>query len=182
MRMLDSTKKVALLAILTAMCVALRLFKIIPMPNVQPVTAILMIVTLNVGLGFGFVLAILTMVVSNIYLGFGIWTIAQILAYGGCILTVALLAKVTPLKKHFTLQLIVAAFLGWEYGCFVDFGMSIFGGFQAFLAYWAGSLTFDTYHAVGNLIFYPILYKPLNLALDHYLKKQGGYHGTKNIH
>lgn len=169
----NSTKKLALLAILTAMCVALRIFKIIPVPNVQPVTDILMIVTLNIGFGFGFgfALALLTMVVSNIYLGFGIWTVAQVLAFGGCVLTVALLDKFTPLKKYFTLQLILAVFLGWEYGCFVDFGMSIFGGFNAFLAYWAGSLVFDTYHAVGNLVFYPILYKPLNIALDHYKRR-----------
>ena len=78
----SSTKKIALLAILTAMCVALRIFKIIPVPNVQPVTDILMIVTLNIGFGFGFALALLTMVVSNIYLGFGIWTVSQVLAYG----------------------------------------------------------------------------------------------------
>lgn len=167
----DSTKKLALLAILTAMCVALRIFKIIPVPNVQPVTDILMIVTLNIGLGFGFALAILTMVVSNIYLGFGIWTVSQILAFGGCMLTVSLLAKFTPLKKHLALQLILATFLGWEYGFIVDFGMTIFGGIPAFLAYLAGSLTFDTYHAIGNLIFYPILYKPLNIALDHYKKR-----------
>lgn len=48
-------KELALMAILTAMCVALRIFKIIPIPNVQPVTDILMIVTLNMGIGFGFV-------------------------------------------------------------------------------------------------------------------------------
>ncbi|HCX39563.1 MAG TPA: ECF transporter S component, partial [Lactobacillus acetotolerans] len=47
-------KELALMAILTAMCVALRIFKIIPIPNVQPVTDILMIVTLNMGIGFGF--------------------------------------------------------------------------------------------------------------------------------
>ncbi|WEV43690.1 ECF transporter S component [Lactobacillus sp. ESL0684] len=164
-------KQIALLAILTAMCVTLRIFKIIPIPNVQPVTDILMLVTLNIGFGFGFTLAILTMIISNIYLGFGIWTISQILAYGGCILTVIFFAKITPLKKHFTLQLILATFLGWEYGFFVDLGMSIFGGIAAFLAYWASSLTFDTYHAIGNLVFYPILYKPINLALDHYKRR-----------
>jgi energy-coupling factor transport system substrate-specific component len=110
--MLDSTKKIALMAILTAMCVSLRLFKIIPIPNVQPVTDILMIVTLNLSIGFGLTLAILTMVISNIYLGFGLWTIPQIFAYGACILTVALLSKLTPLKDHLTLQLILATFLG----------------------------------------------------------------------
>ena len=80
-------RQIALLAMLTAMCVVLRIFKIIPIPNVQPVTDILMIVTLYLGIGSGITLAALTMLLSNIYLGFGIWTIPQILAYAGCVLT-----------------------------------------------------------------------------------------------
>ncbi|RMC52102.1 ECF transporter S component [Lactobacillus sp. ESL0228] len=166
-----STKKIALLAILTAMCVVLRIFKVVPIPNVQPVTAILMIVTLNLNISFGIVLAILTMVISNIYLGFGIWTIPQILAYSGCILTIAFFNKFLHLKQHFIFQLILVTFLGWEYGFLVDLGMSIFGGISSFLAYWAGSLTFDTYHAIGNFAFYLILYQPLNIALNHYKRR-----------
>lgn len=81
-------RQIALLAMLTAMCVVLRIFKIIPIPNVQPVTDILMIVTLYLGIGLGITLATLTMLISNIYLGFGIWTIPQILAYAGCVLTI----------------------------------------------------------------------------------------------
>ena len=80
-------RQIALLAMLTAMCVVLRIFKIIPIPNVQPVTDILMIVTLYLGIGSGITLATLTMLISNIYLGFGIWTIPQISAYASCVLT-----------------------------------------------------------------------------------------------
>ncbi|MDR4287935.1 ECF transporter S component, partial [Bacillus thuringiensis] len=109
-------RQIALMAMLTAMCVVLRIFKIIPIPNVQPVTDILMIVTLNLGIGSGITLATLTMLISNIYLGFGIWTIPQILAYTGCVLTVAFFAKFTPLKNYFLLQVALATFLGWEYG------------------------------------------------------------------
>lgn len=94
-------RQIALMAMLTAMCVVLRIFKVIPIPNVQPVTDILMIVTLTLGIGSGILLAALTMFISNIYLGFGIWTIPQILAYVGCVLTIALLAKVLPIQNHF---------------------------------------------------------------------------------
>lgn len=65
-------RQITLLAMLTAMCVVLRIFKIIPIPNVQPVTDILMIATLYLGIGSGITLAALTMLISNIYLGFGI--------------------------------------------------------------------------------------------------------------
>lgn len=164
-------RSMTLLAMLTAMGVVLRIFKIIPIPNVQPVTDMLMIVTLMMGVGFGFTLAVMIMLVSNLVLGFGIWTIPQILAYAVCVLTVAGLAKVTPLKKHLTLQLILATFLGYEYGFFISIGMSIYGGLAAFFAYWLSGLAFDSFHAIGNLAFYLILYKPLTVALKHYFNE-----------
>lgn len=167
---LAGTKRLALLGVLTALCVVLRIFKIIPIPNVQPVTAIIMLTTLFVSGGMGFALAILTMIISNIFLGFGIWTIPQILAYGGCVLTILLFKKLTPLTKWFWLQLALVAFLGIEYGILVDLGMTIFGGLPAFIAYWAGSILFDTYHAIGNVVFYLLLYKPISLALKHFFE------------
>ena len=139
-------KRMTLIAMLAALGTVLRVFKIIPIPNVQPVTDMIIIATLMLGIGFG------------------IWTIPQILAYAVCVLTVAGLAKITPLKKHFTLQLILATFLGFEYGFIVSLGMLIYGGWAAFVAYWLSGLLFDFYHAVGNFGCYFILYKPLTVA------------------
>ncbi|RVU76714.1 ECF transporter S component [Lactobacillus xujianguonis] len=161
-------RRLTMLALLTALAVVLRVFKVIPIPNVQPVTDIIMIVTLTLGGGFGIILAALTMILSNIVLGFGIWTIPQIFAYIGCVLTVILVAKILPLKKHLLLQVTLAVFLGYEYGFLVSFGMTIYGGLPAFLAYWVSGLVFNTYHAVGNFAFYLVLYKPLTLALQRY--------------
>ena len=134
---LAGTKRLALLGVLTALCVVLRIFKIIPVPNVQPVTTIIMLTTLFVSGGMGFALAILTMIIST---------------------------------KWFWLQLALVAFLGIEYGILVDLGMTIFGGLPAFIAYWAGSILFDTYHAIGNVVFYLLLYKPISLALQHFFE------------
>ena len=61
-------QRLTLLALLTAMCVVLRIFKIIDIPNVQPVTDIIMLTTLELGAGTGILLAILVMVISNIFL------------------------------------------------------------------------------------------------------------------
>ncbi|MPW14506.1 ECF transporter S component [Lactobacillus helveticus] len=152
-------RQIALMAMLTAMCVVLRIFKVIPIPNVQPMTDILMIVTLTLGISSRILLAALTMFISNVYLGFGIWTIPQILAYVGCVLTIALLAKVLPIQNHFWMQLALATFLGWEYD------------FLAFIAYLVSSFAFDTYHAIGNFAFYFVLYKPVTLALKNYQRR-----------
>ena len=152
-------RQLTLLAILTALSVVLRIAKLVPIPNVQPVSDILMIVTLELGVGFGIALAALTMFLSNIILGFGIWTIPQILAYIGCVLTIAFLAKILPLK------------IGFEYGFLVSLGMSIYGGVAAFVAYWLSGILFDFYHAAGNFAFYLVLYKPLTMALEKYEKR-----------
>lgn len=164
-------KQLALLAILTAMAVVLRIAHIIPVPNMQPVTDMIMIVTLQLGIGFGLSMAVLVMVISNIFLGFGIWTLGQIAAYAVCVIVVFLLGKIPLVKRHFWLQLIIATSLGYVYGLIVNFSMSIWGGIPAFFAYTAGSFLFDTYHCIGNFIYYPILYKPMKVALDRYEKR-----------
>ncbi len=164
-------KEMALLAILTAMAVVLRVSHVIPVPNVQPVTDMVMIVTMELGVGFGFAMAVLVMVISNIFLGFGIWTIGQIAGYAVCVLVVALFKKIPYVRKHFWPQLIIATGLGDVYGLIVNLSMSIWGGIPAFIAYTAGSLLFDTYHCIGNFVFYPILDKPLTIALKRYEKK-----------
>ena len=117
-------KRMTLMSMLTAIGVAFRVIRV-PIPNVQPVTDMIMIVTLIMGIGFGISLAMMIMIVSNLVLGFGIWTIPQILAYAVCVLTVAGLAKVLPIRKHLLLQVILAGFLGFEYGFFISIGMSI---------------------------------------------------------
>ncbi len=130
-------KRMTLMSMLTAIGVVFRVIRV-PIPNVQPVTDMIMIVTLIMGIGFGISLAMMIMIVSNLVLGFGIWTIPQILAYAVCVLTVAGLAKVLPIRKHLLLQVILAGFLGFEYGFFISIGMSIYGGLAAFVVYWPG--------------------------------------------
>lgn len=165
-------RKLTLIGVLTAVCVVSRIIKI-PLPNVQPVTDILMITTLFLGISYGLPLAILTMIVSNLILGFGIWTIPQIFAYFMVILTIFLLQKVLPLKKYFSLQFLLSGLLGLEYGFFVSLGMAIWGGLAAFWAYYLNGVLFDIYHALGNFCFYPLLYPPLRLLIAKYSANQG---------
>lgn len=161
-------KKLTLLAVLTALAVVLRITHIIPVPNMQPVTDMLMIVTLNLGLSFGLTMAALVMIISNIFLGFGIWTLPQIIAYMVCVLLVWGLGKISFVRKHIIVLAIIAGSLGYVYGFIINLGMSIWGGIPAFITYTASSFLFDTYHVIGNFIFFPILYKPLTIALERY--------------
>lgn len=47
-------------------------------PNIQPMTAIFLIITLQLGIFRGLLISTLSVLITNIYLGMGIWTISQI--------------------------------------------------------------------------------------------------------
>lgn len=156
-----------MIAMLTTLCSVSRIV-VLPLPNVQPVTDTIMIITLIIGASDGFILAVLTMVVSNLYLGFGIWILPQIFAYGACVLLVVLFKKLTPLGRSHWLQIALCILLGFAYGFFVSLGMAVIGSAPAFFAYWLSGLLYDFYHAAGNVVLYPLLYLPLTKLLKNY--------------
>ncbi|RXT58394.1 ECF transporter S component [Lacticaseibacillus chiayiensis] len=176
MKLPASTKKpspvraVALLGLLTALCTVLRIVKV-PIPNVQPVTDILMVVTLLLGMRWGLSLTVSTLVVSNLVLGFGLWTLPQIAAYMVCLLVLQMVVLVLPMvRRVFWLQMGLAGLLGYLYGFVVSLGMAIIGSLNGlgFWAYYISGLLFDTYHALGNLAFYPIVLLVLQQGLQRF--------------
>ncbi|QVI34136.1 ECF transporter S component [Lacticaseibacillus chiayiensis] len=176
MKLPASTKKpspvraVALLGLLTALCTVLRIVKV-PIPNVQPVTDILMVVTLLLGMRWGLSLTVSTLVVSNLVLGFGLWTLPQIAAYMVCLLVLQMVVLVLPMvRRVLWLQMGLAGLLGYLYGFVVSLGMAIIGSLNGlgFWAYYISGLLFDTYHALGNLVFYPIVLLVLQQGLQRF--------------
>ena len=72
-----SIRKITLIALLSTLAYIGRLL-FAWIPNVQPVTVILLIITLEMGLVEGILTASLSMILSNIFLGMGPWTLYQI--------------------------------------------------------------------------------------------------------
>ena len=108
----------ALYALLTAVCVVGRLLTSL-IPNVQPITAILLIVTLNIGVLPALLIGALSIVITNLYLGMGIWTIAQIFSFAIIILLMGALKKWTPLKSFLLGEVVVSFLLSLLYGLLV---------------------------------------------------------------
>ncbi|TLF41915.1 ECF transporter S component [Lacticaseibacillus zeae] len=163
-------RAVALLGLLTALCTVLRIVKV-PIPNVQPVTDILMVVTLLLGLRWGLGLTVSTLVVSNLVLGFGLWTLPQIAAYMICMLVLQAIVLMLPVVRRLLwLQIGLAGLLGYLYGFVVSLGMAVIGSLNGlgFWAYYISGLLFDTYHAIGNLVFYPIVLVVLQQGLKRF--------------
>jgi len=153
-----SVKRIALLSILTALCFVGRIFFQF-IPNVQPMTAVLLIITLNFGIFDGMFVTTGSVLLSNIFLGMGPWTIFQILTY---MIIMAITGLLIPIYKR---QNIVTKlfFVGFAFltGIFYGFIISFFSvqlyNIPNFWVYYAQGVAFDLAHALGNAGFFLIL-------------------------
>lgn len=150
---IKTTNRIAIIGILTAVNVTSRLWLQF-LPNIKPVTSIIILVTVAFGLRFGLELAFATVMVSGVLLGFGAYLPFQLLGWCMIVLLTHLLGRFVPFGA---LPLFTAwAFLcGYIYGFFVSLD-KLFISLSYFWVYYLNGLVFDTLHAVGNLVFFPL--------------------------
>lgn len=155
--MLFSTKEIAMLALSTAAAVVGRLvFQFIP--NIQPMTDILLLLSIYQGLKPGLIVSTLAVVITSLYLGTGLWTISQLISFTILVIIAFFLSKIPIFKRSVILQMIFAFAAGFLYGFIISIFESKFYGIQSFLPYYLAGVSFDTMHAVGNAGFYILLY------------------------
>ena len=112
-KMSFSVQEIAYLALLVAASVVGRtLFQ--PLPNVQPMTAIFLLVALYLGCVRGLIVALLSLLITNFYMGMGIWTIAQAVSYTVVILMMSGLRHVPIVKRSLILQVIFSILAGFQ--------------------------------------------------------------------
>jgi energy-coupling factor transport system substrate-specific component len=165
-----SVRRMALLSILTALCYVGRIvFQFIP--NVQPMTAILIILTLTMGIADGFIVAILSIILTNFLLGMGPWTIAQIASFGVLIVVTGLVMKPFYKKVHKAYFVVFSFFGGILYGFIISLLTVKMMGITNFWVYYAAGIPFDLLHGLGNAGFYLILEPILAPLVAAQLKK-----------
>ncbi|SFG74749.1 ECF transporter S component [Sporolactobacillus nakayamae] len=162
------TRKIALISLLAALSIVGRIY-MTAIPNVQPSTVIIIITGLVFGARFGLTLALLTAIGSDLVLGIGFFTVMQILAWGVIGLASGFLSHVHK-KVPMLIMAVYAGFCGYLFGFLVSLNVLI-GGVPSFIAYWLMGLPFDTYHAVGNFLFYLVLSPVLIRLLEAEKKK-----------
>ena len=164
-----SIRKITLIALLSTLLFAW-------IPNVQPVTVILLIITLEMGLVEGILTASLSMILSNIFLGMGPWTLYQIASFAIVILVFSCLKPFwrqtwkQPLLKlaFFT---IMAGLTGYLYGFVISIFSVYFYHIPKFWVYYLQGLPFDTLHAFGNIGFWILLSPLLPRIIQKYQTK-----------
>ena len=154
-----STQKIAFIAMMSAFCVIGRL-GMLALPNVQPITVIVIWITLELGCGYGVSISILSILISNLLISMGPWTLYQMISFSIVCLCATLLSPLW--KKQFPrlawiLFPVFAGLMGYLYG----FIISLFWVFSMpglnFWIYYANGILFDTYHALGNITFWILL-------------------------
>ncbi|ALX47983.1 ECF transporter S component [Lentibacillus amyloliquefaciens] len=149
-----NTYKLTLLALLAALAVVGRSLFVF-LPNVQPVTSLVIICGLLLGPVAAAILGLLTTFLSNMLLGMGIWTIWQVIAW---VLIGVLSGLIGKCFKKIPVYAIVlfAVFSGYLYGFIISLTTYSIAG--KFWPYYLTGLPFDTNHALGNAVFIILLY------------------------
>ncbi|WP_368251776.1 ECF transporter S component [Enterococcus sp. 2201sp1_2201st1_B8_2201SCRN_220225] len=164
-----TARRIAYLALLSAACVVGRL-SFTFLPNVQPMTAILLLLTLLLSLPEALLVMSISLVVTNLFVGLGIWTVGQFLSYLGIMLLFWLLARLPLFKTRLWLQALLAAAMGFLYGFLYSIFNYFLYGMSIFWPYWLQGLPFDALHAGGNLVFYLLLFPVFQKLFKQFLK------------
>ncbi|MBL1228512.1 ECF transporter S component [Enterococcus sp. BWB1-3] len=151
-----SVREIAYLGLMAAAATVGRILLQV-IPNVQPMTAIFLILTLQLGASRGVVVCLLSVLVTNLYMGMGVWTIAQLASYVCIICLVGILRQFHWYRQHLIIQIVVSVLAGFIYGFIISVISVQIYGVTSFWVYYLQGLTFDMLHAAGNGGFYWIL-------------------------
>ncbi len=165
---LSPVRRIALDGMLCALAVVGR-WALGALPNIQPVTVILILMAIYIGIWDSVASAVVIVTVTNMIMGVGIWSIYQMLVWA----VIGAVSGVLFKKHHHPLVMLVwSTAMGFVYGFLVSlFAYRSFvtnGGTGGLIAYWLSGLTFDGFHALGNAVFVwflqPVFAKLMNMA------------------
>jgi energy-coupling factor transport system substrate-specific component len=151
-----STREIAVIAVLGAIAAVGRV-SLAALPNIQPVTFLVIVSGYVFGARTGFMVGSTAALASNFFLGQGPWTPWQMFAWGLAGSSAAYFRAAFPGAGKWAM--IVFQFTwGYLFGCIMNvwtwmafiYPLS----WQSFLATYAASIWFDTFHAAGNVLFY----------------------------
>ena len=135
-----------------------------PIPNVQPVTVLVLLAGAYFGAPRAIALAATIALASNVLLlGHGPWTLFQAIGWGGVGLLGALFANriVVDGDARIGLLAVIAAISGLAFNWFVSLSILLEVGPSMLIPYLLNGLVFDLYHVAGNVLFVAWMASPL---------------------
>ena len=141
-----------------------------PIPNVQPVTFLAIMVGIYFGISYSIVFATIVTLSSNVMLEHGIWSNYQIIAWASIGILAALLRGqfIQNNKLNITNVAIFAAFSGFMFDWIVSLSILHNVDTSFFLIYLLNGIPFDLLHAGGNVVFVAWLANPISELMDRH--------------
>ncbi|WP_335715731.1 ECF transporter S component [Neobacillus drentensis] len=171
-------REIVLLAVLAAIAAVGRI-PFASIPSVQPTTFVIMMAGFVFGAESGFIIGAVAALASNMILGQGPWTPWQMAAWGLVGLTAGLVRKTKFMNMKSG-----RVFFGIIWGYLFGLIMNVWGflavtqaeshiTIKSFLIYFGGSILFDTFHSVSNVIFLLIFGDIWIKILSRFKRKYG---------
>ncbi|UOF92597.1 ECF transporter S component [Fodinisporobacter ferrooxydans] len=168
-------KEIVLIAMLSAIAAVSRI-PFAPLPNIKPVTFIVIVSALVFGAEAGFIIGSTAALVSNIFFGQGPWTPWQMFAWGMAGFVTGLFKDAKWLSRP-----LGRAVYGFIWGFLFDWFMnlSIVVGYindfswKTFLATYIASFYFDLLHGGSNAIFLYVFGASWIKMLERFKRKYG---------
>ncbi|MEG6521819.1 ECF transporter S component [Desulfotomaculum sp. 1211_IL3151] len=151
----DTAREIAFITVMVAIAAVGRI-PFAALPGVTPTTFIVIISGFVLGPNAGFMIGSTAALVSNFFLGQGPWTPWQMFSWGLAGASAGLLKGVYP-----NIGIKGLAFFNFIWGYLFGCIMTLWSwaafiqplNWQSFVLTYAASFWFDTFHAVGNIVF-----------------------------
>lgn len=131
-----------------------------PLPNIEPVTTLIIIFTLVCKKKAFFSIYVFVLL-EGLLFGFGIWWVSYLYIWSILALLVLCLQKM----ESAVLWAMVSGVFGLLFGALCAIPYLISGGIGAAFAYWSAGIPYDVLHCCGNFTLTLILYTPLTRLL-----------------
>ncbi len=167
---LDGSDPWIMLSILAIFAIAGRIL-LDPLPNIQPVTVVVLLTGIYYGGPRAFALAGIVALATNfLVLGHGPWTLFQVVGWGSIGVAGALLSDRLLIDGKLNLNrlAVFAAVSGFVFNWIVSLSILMKTDPSMLIPYVLSGLTFDMYHAAGNILFVAWMAEPLGeMMLRH---------------
>ena len=138
-------------------------FAMSSLPNIEPVSLLLISYTIIYGIKTLYPLAIYVLLEIIIY-GFSLWSIGYLYIWLTLVMAVIVIRKIVN-NKNQIIWALVSGIFGLIFGALYIPLYIVSGGYTFAITWWISGLPYDIIHCISNFVLCVILFKPITNVL-----------------
>ena len=138
-------------------------FAMSSLPNIEPVSLLLISYTIIYGIKTVYPLAIYVLLEIIIY-GFSLWSIGYLYIWLTLVMAVIVIRKIFN-NKNQIIWALVSGIFGLIFGALYIPLYIVSGGYTFAITWWISGLPYDIIHCISNFVLCVILFKPITNVL-----------------